>query len=67
MLHSGDIPNHGIIKRVDTGATLNIWEDNWIPGIRSLGSWLEDSAATMANELFVRGTRVWNEPLIKDF
>ena len=36
MLHGQDVLRKGITKRVGPGNSINIWEDNWIPGALKL-------------------------------
>ncbi|TVU37137.1 hypothetical protein EJB05_10434, partial [Eragrostis curvula] len=68
MLHGRDILKRGIIKRVGPGSSIDIWKDNWIPGIDSLKPRvrLDEAQVGKVNELFIPGTRVWNEALVKE-
>lgn len=49
----------GLIKRVGPGE-INVWEENWIPGLRSLKP-LVQMPAERVNDLFVPGMRTWDE------
>jgi len=42
---------------------VNVWEDNWIPGLRSLKplARMPKATAVKVSELFISGTRVWDE------
>jgi len=68
MLHGREALVKGIIKRVGPGSSINIWNDNWIPGLRSLKptTRLEGASVHFVNELFLPGTRVWNVDLVQD-
>jgi hypothetical protein len=57
----------GLIKRVGSGQSISIWEDNWLPNsatMRPMGR-LEDTDLVMVNELMT-GNHEWNEPLIRE-
>ena len=67
ILHGRKVLQKGIIKRVGPGDTINIWNDNWIPGIRSMKPLvhLENSLVQHVDELFLPGTRTWDEDLVR--
>ncbi|TVU27152.1 hypothetical protein EJB05_29735, partial [Eragrostis curvula] len=69
MLQGRDILKRGIIKRFGPRSSIDIWEDNCIPGIYSLKPpvRLDEAQVERVNELFIPGTRVWNEVLVKEF
>ncbi|TVU26789.1 hypothetical protein EJB05_29353, partial [Eragrostis curvula] len=56
------------VVRVGPGSSIDIWEDNWLPGIDTLKPRvrLEEAQVAMVNELFIPGTRVWNQILVKE-
>ncbi|KAM0824602.1 hypothetical protein ACQ4PT_070100 [Festuca glaucescens] len=57
----------GLIKRVGSGQSISIWEDNWLPNsatMRPMGQ-LKDTDLVMVNELMT-GNHEWNEPLIRE-
>jgi hypothetical protein len=55
----------GLIKKVGPG-DINVWEENWIPGVRSLKPLVRMPKATAerVHELFIPGTRVWDEAAV---
>ena len=67
ILFGREALSKGLIKRVGPG-NLKIWEENWVTG---LGSKLpliryDDTQVQWVHQLFIPGTRVWNEPLVRD-
>jgi hypothetical protein len=58
----------GVIKRVGLG-DINVWEDNWIPGVRSLKPLirLQTTIAERVHELFILGTRTWNIQVVQKY
>jgi hypothetical protein len=52
----------GLINRIGLG-DINIWQDNWIPGLRSLKPLVRMPKATAERvcDLFIPGTRVWDD------
>lgn len=57
----------GLIKRVRSGQSISIWEDNWLPNsasMRPMGR-LRDTYLIMVNELLTANNE-WNEPLIRE-
>jgi hypothetical protein len=66
ILHGRDVLKRGIIKQIGPGSSVNIWEDNWIPGTMSMKPLvrLPGMSVTPVEDLFVPGTRRWNEQLI---
>jgi hypothetical protein len=58
---------NGTIKRVGPGSTINIWNDNWLPGGVSLKPLvcLDEAHFESVDELFIPGTRSWREDLIR--
>jgi hypothetical protein len=67
ILHGRKVLQKGIIKRVGPGDMINIWDDNWIPGIRPMKPLvhLENSLVQHVDELFLPGTRTWDEDLVR--
>ncbi|KAG2562686.1 hypothetical protein PVAP13_8KG400101 [Panicum virgatum] len=68
LLHGRDVLRRGLIKRVGPGNSINIWNDNWIPGALKLKPLLrqEHVIVEQVDELFIQGTRRWNEDLVRD-
>lgn len=60
--HGRDVLKRGLINRVGPGE-INVWEDNWIPGSRSLKPLvrMERATAERVCDLFIPGTHVWDE------
>jgi hypothetical protein len=56
----------GLIKRIGPGDLVNIWS-NWIAGLRSMKLMVRVDGVNWetVNDLFVPGTRVWNEQLVR--
>jgi hypothetical protein len=57
----------GLIKRVGSGQSISIWEDNWLPSsvsMRPMGR-LQETDLVMVDELLTENNE-WNEPLIHD-
>ena len=67
ILHGRKVIQKGMIKRVGPGNSINIWRDNWIPGLRTMKPLIQPDNATVqqVDELFVQGTRMWNEQLVR--
>jgi len=67
ILHGRDVLARWLIKRVGPG-DINIWEDNWIPGVRSLKPLVRMPRTTVerVRDLFIPGTRVWNEVVVSN-
>ena len=67
ILHGRDVLKRVLIRRVGPG-DINIWQDNWIPGLRSLKPAFRLPSAYVEKvcDLFVLGTRVWNTQLVMD-
>jgi hypothetical protein len=59
ILQGQDVLNRGLIKRIGPGKT-NIWEENWIPDLRSLRPLVRPPTARVevVKDLFVLGTCV---------
>jgi hypothetical protein len=68
ILHGRDILRRGLIKRVGPGSSINIWHGNWIPGALKLKPLLrqEHFIAERVDEVFIQGTRRWNEEMVRD-
>ncbi|KAM0903185.1 hypothetical protein ACQ4PT_018813 [Festuca glaucescens] len=62
ILHGREVLKKGIIWRVGPG-DINVWEDNWIPGVNSFKPLLRLASTSVekVQELFVPGTRIWDE------
>jgi hypothetical protein len=58
----------GLIKRIGAGDSVSIWDDNWIPGSRTMKPMGRRMATDkeVVSELIDQGTHNWNEPLIRD-
>jgi hypothetical protein len=57
----------GLIKRVGSGQSISIWEDNWLPNsvsMKPMGR-LKETGLFMVDELLTVNNG-WNEPLIHD-
>lgn len=66
ILHGREVLKKGLIKRIGPGDT-SIWQENWIPGLQSLRPVvrLQTASAEMVNDLFIPGTRVWDERVVR--
>jgi len=66
ILQGRDVLKRGLTNRVGPGE-INVWEDNWIPGSRSLRPFVRRLTAVvvMVRDLFVPGTRVWDEEAVR--
>ena len=55
----------GLIRRIGP-RDVAVWEDNWIPGLRSLKPLVRAPGSTVerVNDLFIPGTRVWDEEAV---
>jgi hypothetical protein len=62
IIHGRDVLKRGLINRIGPGE-INIWQDNWIPGLRSLKPLVRMPKATAERvcDLFILGTRVWDD------
>ncbi|RLM80103.1 hypothetical protein C2845_PM12G09240 [Panicum miliaceum] len=61
ILYGREVLKKGLIK-------INIWRDHWIPGLPSLkpsARW-PSADAELVCDLFVHGTRMWNEEVVRD-
>jgi hypothetical protein len=58
----GEVLKKGVIKRVGSGASVNIWQDNWIPEIHGFKPRVRLSGVTVntVDELFEGDTRHWD-------
>lgn len=67
VLYGREVLLKGTIKRVGPGSTINIWNDNWLPGGVSLKPLvrLDEALFESVDELFIPGTRSWREDLIR--
>lgn len=67
ILHGRKVLQKGMVKRVGPGDSINIWRDNWIWGLKSMKPLAQPGNVTVqrVDELFVQGTRQWNESLIR--
>jgi hypothetical protein len=66
ILYGRDVLKRGLINRVGPGE-INVWKDNWIPGLRSLKPLIRIPAAVAerVSDLFVLGTRVWDDDAVR--
>jgi hypothetical protein len=62
ILHGREVLKKGLIKRVGPRASVNIWQDNWIPGIQGFKPRVRLTGATVStvDELFEGDTRRWD-------
>lgn len=58
----------GMIKRVGSGDSINVWTNNWIAGTSSVKPLVRQPEANVekVNELFVPKTRHWDEQRVHD-
>ena len=66
LLEGRDILSLGLIKRIGTGATTNVWSDNWLPRDFELRPICARSAnpPELVSELINPATRSWNKPAL---
>lgn len=66
ILHGRDVLKKGMIMRIGPG-DVDIWQDNWIRGQRPFRPVVRRSTAAVNRvyELFIPGTRVWDEQLVR--
>ena len=66
ILHGRDVLKKGLIMRIGPG-DVDIWQDNWIPGLRPFRPLvhLPTAAVERVQDLFVPGTRVSDEQLVR--
>lgn len=66
ILHGREVLKKGLIKRIGPGE-FSAWNENWIPGLRSLRPLLRmpRSNVELVQDLFVPGTRVWDERVVR--
>jgi len=67
MLYGSEALEMGLIKRIGLGDRLNIWEDKWITGLESFKPTvrLDSTRVERVEELFIPGTRDWDEQLVR--
>jgi hypothetical protein len=65
--HGLDLLKKGVIWRVNSGHSINIWRDNWIPRSDSLkiSSPTKRCRLRRVADLMLQNPRCWNEPLIR--
>lgn len=58
----------GMIKRIGPRET-RIWRENWIPSLQSLRPLvrLQTANAKVVSDLFIPGTHVWDEGVVRRF
>lgn len=68
ILFGREVLQKGVVKRVGPGTSIKIWEDNWLPGAVNLKPLLKppNAAFETVNELFLPGTRQWDEELVRE-
>ncbi|KAG2571894.1 hypothetical protein PVAP13_7KG123461 [Panicum virgatum] len=66
ILAGRDVLKKGLIKRTDPGEA-DVWHDNWITGSNSFRPLIQLPAVGVekVKDLFVPGTRVWDEALVR--
>jgi hypothetical protein len=66
-LHGREVLKKGIIKRIGPGSSVNIWQNNWIPGIHGFKQpvRLPGVMVNTVDELFEDGTRRWNLDIVR--
>lgn len=66
ILAGRDVLKKGLIKRIGPG-DADVWHDNWIPGSNSFRPLIQlpSVGVEKVKDLFVPGTRVWNEELVR--
>jgi hypothetical protein len=66
ILHGRVVLKKGLIMRIGPG-DVYIWQDNWIPGLRSFRpvARLPTVNVNRVHELFIPGTRVWDEQHVR--
>jgi hypothetical protein len=62
-----ELLKEGMIWRVGTGRSINIWRDNWIPRDYNLKASPKEASARIrrVGQLLTQNPRKWNEELIK--
>jgi hypothetical protein len=66
ILHGRDVLKKGLIMWIGPG-DVDIWQDNWIPGLRPFRpvARLPTTNVNRVHELFILGTRVWDEQHVR--
>lgn len=67
ILFGREVLRKGAIKRVGPGTSVDIWKDSWLPSAVQMKplARLGGVAVQRVDELFLPGTRSWNEELIR--
>jgi hypothetical protein len=57
----------GLIKSIGPGDSINIWSDNWTPGLGTLKPMIRLPCAQVekVSDFFVPGTRICNDQLVR--
>ena len=67
-MYGREVLSRGIIKRIGPGTSVDIWDDNWIPGTNSMKPLVRLPGITMnkVSELFALGSRTWDVDLVRN-